>query len=79
MVIMRHTMGSGEPRIVKECTYALTGKEAVDIIITNLAFIEVTREGLVLKEVAPGVSVADVQSLTEPALIVSPDLCEMEL
>lgn len=79
MVIMRHTMSSGEPRIVKECTYPLTGKGAVDVIITNLAYIEVTLEGLVLKEVAPGVGVEDIQSLTEPALIVSPDLCEMEL
>jgi len=79
MVIMRHTMSSGEPRIVKECTYPLTGKEVVNVIITDLAFIEVTREGLLLSEVAPGVSVADIQAVTEPMLIVSPDLREMEL
>lgn len=79
MVLMRHTMGSGEPRIVKECTYPLTGKGVVNVIITDLAFIEVTREGLLLKEVAPGVSVADIQANTEPKLIVSPDLREMEL
>lgn len=79
MVLMRHTMGSGEPRIVKECTYSLTGKEVVDIILTDLALIEVTPEGLLLKEVAPGVSVADIQAVTEPTLIVSPDLREMEL
>lgn len=79
MVLMQHTMKSGEPRIVKHCTYPLTGKEVVNTIITNLAFIEVTQEGLLLKEVAPYVSVADVQALTEPTLIVSPKLKEMEL
>lgn len=79
IVLMQHTMVSGEPRIVKQCTYPLTGKEVVSTIITNLAFIEVTQEGLLLKEVASGISVADVQAVTEPTLIVSPNLKEMEL
>lgn len=79
MVLARHTLSSGQPRIVKQCTYPLTGKEVVDIIITDLALIEVTRAGLLLKEVAPGVSVTDIQAVTEPRLIVSPDLKEMEL
>ena len=79
IVAMQHTTPSGEPRIVKECTYPLTGKEVVDMIITELAVIDVTPEGLLLREIAPGVSVTDVQAVTEPTLIVSPDLKEMEL
>ena len=79
IVAMQHTTPSGEPRIVKECTYPLTGKEVVDMIITELAVIDVTPEGLLLREIAPGVSVTDVQAVTEPTLIVSPDLKEIEL
>jgi len=79
IVAMQHTAPSGESRIVKKCTYPLTGKEVVNMIITNLAVIDVTPEGLLLKEIAPGVSVADVQAVTEPTLIVSPDFKEMEL
>ena len=79
IVAMQHTAPSGEPRIVRKCTYPLTGKEVVNMIVTNLAVIDVTLEGLLLREVAPGVSVADVQAVTEPTLIVSPDLKEMKL
>jgi len=79
VVAMQHTVPSGEPRIVKKCIYPLTGKEVVNMIITNLAVIDVTREGLRLREIAPGVSVTDVQAVTEPTLMVSPDLKEMEL
>jgi 3-oxoacid CoA-transferase B subunit len=79
IVAMQHTAPSGEPRIVKKCTYPLTGKEVVDMIITNLAVIDVTPEGLRLREIAPGVSIIDVQAVTEPTLIVSSDLKEIEL
>lgn len=79
IVAMQHTAPSGEPRVVKKCTYPLTGKEVVNMIVTNLAVIDVTPEGLLLREVAPGVSVADVQAVTEPTLIVSPNLKEMEV
>lgn len=79
IVLMEHTTASGQPRIVKHCTYPLTGKEVVDTIITNLAVIDVTEKGLELKEVAPGISVTDIQAVTEPTLIVSPSLREMEL
>jgi 3-oxoacid CoA-transferase subunit B len=79
IVAMQHTFRSGEPRIVKKCTYPLTGKEVVDMIVTNLAVIDVTPEGLLLREVAPGVSATGIQAMTEPTLIVSPDLKEMEL
>ena len=79
IIAMQHTAPSGEPRIVKQCTYPLTGKEVVNMIITNLAVIDVTPDGLLLKELAPGVSVADVQAVTESTLVVSPYLKEMEL
>lgn len=79
IVAMQHTTSSGEPRIVKKCTYPLTGKAVVNMIITELAVIDVTPAGLCLREIAPGVSVTDVQAVTEPTLIVSPNLKEMEL
>jgi 3-oxoacid CoA-transferase subunit B len=64
---------------VKKCTQPLTGKECVDLIVTSLAVIEVTPEGLVLKEVAPGFTADEVQAVTEPRLLISPHLKEMEL
>ena len=79
IVTMEHTTRSGEPRIMKECTYPLTGRRVVNLIITNLAVIEVTPEGLLLKEVAPSVTPEEVQSVTEPKLLLASDLHEMEL
>ena len=79
MILMNHTQKSGEPRLVKQCTYPLTGVGVVNTVITDLALIEVAPEGLVLQELAPGVTVDDVQALTEPRLIISPDLHEMGL
>jgi 3-oxoacid CoA-transferase subunit B len=79
IVAMEHTTKTGEPRIVKECAYPLTAVNVVDLIVTNLAAIEVRPEGLVVTELAHGVSFDLVQSLSEPTLIPSPDLREMEL
>lgn len=79
IVVMRHSTPAGEPRIVRECTFPLTAKGVADTIITNLALIEATGDGLVLREVAPGVSADEVQAATAPRLIVSPALKEMEL
>lgn len=79
IVAMEHTTPSGELRIVKHCSYPLTARAAVHAIVTNLAYIEVQPRGLVLKEVAPGVSPDEVQEVTEPRLILSPDLKEMAL
>jgi len=79
IVTMDHTTREQEPRIVKECTYPLTYRQCVDLMVTDLAVIKVTPEGLLLKEVAPGWSVDEVQALTEPELIPAPDLKEMEL
>jgi len=76
---MIHVTTKGEPKIVKKCTYPLTAREVVKTIITDLAVIDVTPEGLLLREVAPGLSAEDVQSVTEPKLIISPDLTEIQL
>jgi len=79
IVAMEHTTRSGEPRIVKECTYPLTGRGVVNLIVTNLAVIEVTPQGLLLREVAPSVTPEEVQSVTEPRVKLARDLREMEL
>ncbi len=79
IITMDHTTKDGGYRIVKECTYPLTARESVDLVITDLAVIEVTPEGLVLREVAPGWTAEEVQELTEPKLIIPPDLKEVEL
>jgi 3-oxoacid CoA-transferase subunit B len=79
IVVMTHLTKNNEPKILKECTYPLTAPRCVNLIITNIAAIEVTPEGLLLKETVPGWSAEDVQAVTEPKLIISPDLKEMEL
>ena len=79
IVTMLHTTKEGKPRIIKECTYPLTAKQCVNMIVTDLAVIEVTKEGLVLKEIAPGWTVQEIQALTEPKLIIASDLKEIEL
>ena len=79
IVAMIHTTTGGDFKIVKQCSYPITAPGVVNLIVTDLAVIEVTEEGLVLKEVAPGLTAADVQSVTEPELIISPDLTEIQL
>ena len=79
VVIMDHAAKDGAPKILKECKLPLTGRRVVHRIITDLACIDVTPDGLVLREVAPGVSARDVQARTEPTLKVPPDLAEMKL
>ncbi len=71
VVVMEHTAKDGSPKIVDACNLPLTGRGVVHRIITNLAFIDVTDEGLVLRELAPGVTEADVRKRTQPALIVA--------
>ena len=71
-IAMEHATREGKPKILKKCTLPLTGVEVVDHIVTELAFIEVTLQGLVLKEIAPGTSIEQVQSLTEPQLHLPP-------
>jgi 3-oxoacid CoA-transferase subunit B len=79
IVAMTHTTKGGVPKIVKECTYEVTGPRCVSMIVTDVAVIEVTPQGLLLKEMAPGWSVEEVQEITEPVLQVAPDLKEIEL
>ncbi len=70
MVLMKHTTKDGQPRIVKECMYPLTGKSCVNMVVTDLGVIDVTPEGLVLREIAPGWSAQEVIDLTEADLII---------
>jgi len=77
VVIMDHAAKDGAPKILKECNLPLTGRKVVHRIITDLACIDITPEGLLLKEVAPGVSAREVQDRTEPTLKVPSNLTEM--
>jgi 3-oxoacid CoA-transferase subunit B len=79
IVAMEHTTREGQPRILRECSYPLTAMACVDLIVTNLAVIEVTDGGLVLREVAPGVTAEEVQAATEPVLRHAAGLHEMAL
>ena len=79
IVAMEHATKDGQPKILRQCNLPLTGLEVVDEIITDMALIEVTPDGLLLKEVAPGITPAQVQGLTEPQLLVSPGLKTMEI
>lgn len=78
-IAMEHVTNTGELKILKRCTYPITAQRCVKKIFTNLAVIDVTPEGLVLREVAPGLTPEDIQSVTEPKLIIAPDLKEMAL
>ena len=78
IVAMEHVTREGEPRILEECTYPITARRCVNMIVTNLAVIEVTLAGLVLREVAPGVGVNDVQHATAARLLTG-DLKVMEV
>src|SRR5689334_19499053 len=77
VVIMDHAAKDGTPKILAECNLPLTGRSVVHRIITDLAVIDVTPNGLVLREVAPGVSAREIQERTEPTLSVPSDLAEM--
>ncbi|HUO36073.1 MAG TPA: CoA transferase subunit B [Candidatus Acidoferrum sp.] len=79
IIAMEHTTKDGEAKIVKQCTLPLTGVGVVKQIVTELAVIDVTPEGLVLREVAPDVTPEQVQKATEARLRVSPDLKPMAL
>ena len=75
---MEHVAVDGSPKILKQLTFPPTTAGKVNMIFTDLAVMEVTLKGLLLIEVAPGLTAKDVQSVTEPKLIISPDLKEIE-
>lgn len=76
IVAMTHT-ARGNPKLLKACDYPLTSVRRVDLVVTEMAVIEPTDDGLVLREVAPGVTVADVVAVTEASLIVPEVVPEM--
>ena len=78
IIAMEHTTREGQPKILKKCTLPLTGAKVVNNIVTEMAYITVTPEGLLLEEIAPGLTADDVQRGTEPTLIISPKLKVME-
>ena len=79
IIAMEHATKEGQPKILHKCRLPLTGLEVVDLIVTELAVIEVTPEGRVLREVAPGVTPEAVQKVTEPKLRVAENLKTISL
>src|ERR1700694_4487263 len=77
IIAMEHATKDGQPKILKKCTLPLTGVKVVDTIVTEMAYIRVTPEGLLLEEIAPGLTVEDVQKATEAKLRVSSELKTM--
>ena len=76
-VAMEHATKEGKPKILERCSLPITGRKCVHHIVSDLAYIDVTPEGLLLREVAPGITPEQVQKLTEPRLRISPELREM--
>jgi 3-oxoacid CoA-transferase B subunit len=78
-IAMEHTTANGDPKIVRELTYPVTARGKINMIFTDLAVIEVSPQGLILREIYPGLTPKDIQSVTEPRLIITADLKEIEI
>jgi len=78
IIAMEHTTRDGQPKILKQCTLPLTGVKVVDTIVTEMAYMRVTPLGLVLEEIAPGLTAEDVQRATQARLIISQNLKTMQ-
>ncbi len=78
-IAMEHTTRDGTPKLVRELTYPATARRKVNKIFTDLAVLDIVPEGILLREIYPGLTVEDIQSVTEPKLLVAPDLKEIEL
>lgn len=79
IIAMEHTSKDGSPKILKQCSLPLTAVQVVDYIVTELGFMEVTTEGIILKEIAPGITIEEVQAKTEASLIIPADIEEMKI
>ena len=77
VVMMEHATKEGKPKLLRRCSLPLTGKRCVSAVCSDLAWIDVTKDGLVLRELAPGATVDQLQKLTEPKLIVAPGVKTM--
>ena len=78
VIAMEHTTRDGQPKILRHCTLPLTGVKVVNTIVTEMAYLAVTPTGLVLAEIAPGLTPEEVQRATEAKLLVSPTLKTMD-
>jgi len=79
VVAMEHTTREGAPKILKKCRLPLTGSKVVDTIVTEMAYLRVTPAGLVVEEIAPGVSFEDLERATEARLAAGPHMRPMEV
>ena len=79
VVMMEHANKEGKPKLLRQCSLPLTGRRCVSAICTDRAWVDVTQDGLVLRELAPGETVESVQKLTEPKLIVGPGVKKMDV
>jgi 3-oxoacid CoA-transferase subunit B len=79
IVAMQHVNKAGESKLLKECSLPITGIACVKKVVSELGLFEITEEGFVLKEIAPGVTVEDVKAKTEGRLVISPNLKQIEI
>jgi 3-oxoacid CoA-transferase subunit B len=79
VVMMEHATKDGAPKLLRECTLPLTGRRCVSAVCTDHAWIDVTADGLVVRELAPGVTLDAVQRITGPRLVAAPDVRAMSI